>query len=314
MARTISLEKNLSLYITGLCNFRCSTCIREYGRAGNLDVKLLEKVLPQAMAFGYRHVGLTGGEPCLHPEFEKIIEVIVKNGATFNFVSNGSLLGKYEFLLERYKKNLLAANFSLDGATIETNDRIRQDGSFVTAINSIKYFAAEGIDTVLNVTLVKENQDKLEDMMKLAVETGVKGIVFSAAIANSINKDIILTDEEKRGCFRRLTGLTSKYKVAIYPGNPLMTAKGVDTCVGISLLSSPMINPNGEFVFCCNTIREGAVVGSLRKYSFAELYKKALDMVCYLRKTRIDKVNRGVKEEGFNNCEFCNKYLSTYIR
>ena len=313
MPRMISLEKSLALYITNQCNFRCRTCIREYGKSANLDVGLLEQVLPQAIPLGYPHVGMTGGEPCLHPEFRKIVEVIAKSGATFNFVSNGSLLEEYKFLVEQYGDQLTVANFSFDGATREINDQIRQKGSFDKVMNSIKYFVDKGVCTVVNVTIVKINQHQLEDMVKLAVDIGLKGIVFSSAIRNSANKDIVLNDEEKKRCFRSLIKLNAKYKIAAYPGNALMTGSGVDNCVGIFLLSSLMINPRGELVFCCNTSREGAALGSLKENSFAELYTKALAMVEYLRQIRIDKINAGVKEEGFNNCEFCNKYLSEYI-
>ena len=84
--------------------------------------------------------------------------------------------------------------------------------------------------------------------------------------------------------------------------------------MGIYLLSALMVNPLGELSFCCNIIKNGAVVGSLREECFAELYKKALDMSSFLRRIRIDRINAGVREEGFNSCEFCNKYLSEYIK
>ena len=313
MERIICLEKSLALNITGQCNFQCRTCIREYGSSSNLDVGLLKQVLPEAISLGYGYVGLTGGEPCLHPDFEKVVNVIADSGATFNFVSNGSFPEKYSFLVKEHKEILRAANFSLDGATRETNDRIRQKGSFDNVIKSIRHFVANGVETIVNVTLNKHNKHQLEGMAKLAADLGVKQVVFSAAIANSINRDIVLNDEEKRTCFSRLARLGSKYNIPVFPGNPLMIGPGVNGCVGISLLSSPMINPKGEFVFCCNTIREGAVVGSLKDHSFSELYKKALDMGQQLRKIRIDRISACIREEGFRSCEFCNKHLSEYI-
>lgn len=313
MERIICLEKNLALNITGQCNFQCRTCIREYGNSSDLDVGLLKQVLPEAIALGYGHVGLTGGEPCLHPDFEKVVNVIADSGATFNFVSNGSYPEKYSFLVKEHKENLRAANFSFDGATKETNDRIRQKGSFDNVIKSIRYFVVHGVETIVNVTLNKHNKHQLEGMAKLAADLGVKQVVFSAVIANSINQDMVLNDEEKRTCFSRLARLGSKYNILVFPGNPLMIGSGVDGCVGISLLSSPMINPKGEFVFCCNTIREGAVVGSLKDRSFSELYKKALDMGQELRKIRTDRILASVSEPGFRNCEFCNRYLRAYI-
>jgi len=215
--------------------------------------------------------------------------------------------------LGEYNENLRVANFSLDGASRETNDLIRQEGSFDKVINSTGYFVDKGVETVVNVTVNKLNQHDLDGMVKLAAGLGIKQVVFSAVIANSINRDILLNEGEKRYCFSRLARLGPEYKMAVFPANSLMIGPGVDGCVEISLLSSPMINPSGEFVFCCNAIREGAVVGSLKEQSFSELYKKALDMAQHLRHIRIDRISACIREEGFRSCEFCNKYLSEYI-
>ncbi len=314
MAKIISLQKSLALYITTRCNYRCSICLREYGKSTDLDPALLERILPDAISFGYSHIGLTGGEPCMHPEFKHIVETVVRAGVTFNFVSNGSMPERYGFIIDEYRDKLGVVNLSIDGADREVNDRGREKGSFDGVMKAIKYFSGRDVPVALNVTINKFNRHQLEDIIKLADGLGIKEIVFSSVIATPKNRDSVLTDGERISCFRELIKLKAKYKISIYPGSPLVTGKGVDNCVGIYLLSGLMVNPEGELSFCCNIIREGAVAGSLKEESFAGLYKKAMDMSNFLRQIRIDKINAGIKEEGFNSCEFCNKYLAQYIK
>jgi molybdenum cofactor biosynthesis enzyme MoaA len=45
-------------------------------------------LLDEARLFGVRHVGLTGGEPRLHPQFERLIEIILEADYKLSFVSN----------------------------------------------------------------------------------------------------------------------------------------------------------------------------------------------------------------------------------
>ena len=314
MSKFVLLNKNLGLYITNNCNFRCRTCIREYGKSKNLDIKLLSNILKESKALGYTHVGLTGGEPCLHPEFDKIIEIIVQNGITFNITSNGSLRDKYKPVIGRYKDYLKVINLSIDGATREINDRVRGEGAFENFLTSIKYYRSEGIPIVPNVTLCKINKHQIENIVKLAVDLGLKEILISAAIKNSINKDIILSDSEKMSCFNMLSKVGNRHNIRIQPGGSLFTRYDVDNCVNMLFLSSPLINPEGGMSFCCNTIREGAVLGSLYTNSFTDLYKKCLDISTFLRKTRTEKIVKKEYEEGLHNCEFCNKYLINYIK
>ena len=78
--------------LTNLCNLRCSFCFQEKKYLpGSIDsTKWIEiiKSLPSGS-----HITLTGGEPLLFKDFEKILDAI-HSDITFNIITNGLLLNK----------------------------------------------------------------------------------------------------------------------------------------------------------------------------------------------------------------------------
>lgn len=309
------MAKNLALFITNACNFKCKICLREYGRSAHLSLNLIKKILPEAKKLGYENFALTGGEPCLHPRFEEIVAFIVSLESKFGFVSNGSLLEKYKFLTEKYKDQILYACFSLDGSTAQINDSIREPGSFEKVIESIKYFVAQAVHTKIVVCLNQLNKKEISPMVELGKKLGIQSINFAGAIKTSLNKDIVLNDIEKVQCMAAVLTLKTKTPdIELFATSALQASGGVDFCDSLSLLDSLAINPQGELIFCCDTIKDGAVLGSLEKETFLDLYCKALDLSAELRKIRAKMIYESKFSEGFNTCDFCNSCLEKLIK
>ena len=107
--------------------------------------------LDQAAEAGYTALGLLGGEPTLHPD----LSVAVKRSRELGYGSvtvdtNGYL---FHDILDRVTPDEVDFfSFSLDGATRETNDRIRGAGSFDTCIAGIRKANSMGFATSLIFT------------------------------------------------------------------------------------------------------------------------------------------------------------------
>lgn len=309
------MRKVLALIITNACNFKCQTCLREYDRVTHISLEILKQTLPEAKLLGFEDAALTGGEPCLHPQFEEIVELIIQNDGNVGLVSNGSLWEKYKFLAEKYPERMLFAAFSLDGATAEINDAIRQKGSFEKVIEAIKYFVGQGIFTKLVVCLNKLNKHQIEDVTKLATDLGIKAINFSSAIKTGFNQNIVLPDLAKIQCRAEINELKNKFpKMELNTMSALQGLGDVDFCNVLNYSEGIAINPQGEAIFCCDTLRDGAVLGSLKEKSFTELYCKALSVIAELKKIRAVLIKKRIFFEGFNTCEFCNKMLEKFIQ
>lgn len=298
--------------ITNLCNFKCGTCLREYGRKGNLSRKLFERLLPELKRIGMQGISFTGGEPCLHPEFKALIEAAVRHDFYICFVSNGSLLERYRFIVEKYRENLAFVAFSVDGPTRKIHEKNRPRGSYAKVIRSIEYFVSNGIYTKIVICLSKLNKDAIPGMFGLGSRLGANSLVFTAAITTTANKERVLSDEEKCECVEIIRDVNQFAGIRGFPTSSLRTRGGVNFCRSLDA-EALTINPKGELVFCCDTIRDGAVIGSLEKERFQDLYSRALDIVSELKKSRLRLLLETKRIDGMDTCEFCNKFLAEKI-
>jgi MoaA/NifB/PqqE/SkfB family radical SAM enzyme len=69
---------SIAIITTLKCDLKCEHCLRGYPKVRpDFPMELLDKLLSEVMPLGVCHVGLTGGEPCLHPQFEQMVEKLI---------------------------------------------------------------------------------------------------------------------------------------------------------------------------------------------------------------------------------------------
>ena len=75
-SKKLSMPHNCYLILTSNCNMRCLHCYGSYGlnvpkneMTGDEWVRVIEDLANKGVFF----VNISGGEPTMHPEFEKII-------------------------------------------------------------------------------------------------------------------------------------------------------------------------------------------------------------------------------------------------
>jgi len=71
-------------HLTDRCPRTCLHCLRDpAARATDLPLELFERALDQVGPLhGVSHVGLTGGEPLIHPQFAEVMGSIARRGFT----------------------------------------------------------------------------------------------------------------------------------------------------------------------------------------------------------------------------------------
>lgn len=177
---------SLYLYISGSCNLACKHCwISPEFKQSNENGKFVKpeyvkKAIIQAKPLGIGSVKLTGGEPLLHPEFKKIVDIIEKEDISFNMETNGILIDKYmaDFLKNRERKPFISV--SIDGAYAETHEELRGvKGSFDKAIEGINKLVDNGFSPQLICTLHKGNISEIENVVLLAKEIGCGSVKFN---------------------------------------------------------------------------------------------------------------------------------------
>ena len=86
------LPVHAELDLTSLCNMSCVWCKdldRKYSksRAGNLPLRVVEQAAEMVKAVSLKG----GGEPTLHPEFERICELIHSKNVELGMTTNGTV-------------------------------------------------------------------------------------------------------------------------------------------------------------------------------------------------------------------------------
>jgi MoaA/NifB/PqqE/SkfB family radical SAM enzyme len=158
--------------LTQHCNLRCAHCIRDdVTTVQSLSYDLVSSVLSQARAlFGPRAVSFTGGEPLLHPEFGRIVDLLAAEGHPYRFVSNGWHLTRVLPHLERYAPT--SVRLSLSGATADVHDAERGRGSFHRVLLGAGVLTSRGIPPHMSFVIDARTRGQLRAAADLAEAVG----------------------------------------------------------------------------------------------------------------------------------------------
>jgi SynChlorMet cassette radical SAM/SPASM protein ScmF len=174
------------VYLTAGCNLACQHCWLSPtfqphgGTGGHLDYALFALAIEEGLPLGLNHVKLTGGEPLLHPDFIRMVDLLKEKGLGLTIETNGTLFTRS---LARYLKDRSSLNFisvSLDGAEPETHDAFRGvKGSFESACQGIRYLVEVGYRPQVIMTLHAGNVSEMAALVRLAEGLAAGSVKFN---------------------------------------------------------------------------------------------------------------------------------------
>ena len=168
-----------------LCNARCDFCSAWLVRSDPLPLEFIQSLIPV-----FRHcyeIDMVGwGEPLIHPEIEKIIEIIhaeVDPRARISLTTNGvKLLDWADRLLEAHVKHFA---ISMHAARADTHDDIMGMGlaAFDKVCAGIRYLASRkpffnGIKIGAVFIVTQQNIAQVADFIRLGEDMGLDQIFF----------------------------------------------------------------------------------------------------------------------------------------
>jgi MoaA/NifB/PqqE/SkfB family radical SAM enzyme len=247
----------MTFHITDRCQLDCDHCLRDpEQKPKDLPVALVRRVLGEAKRL-YRttHAAFSGGEPTLHPDFEGIVDAAVDNGFTWHMVSNGRRFAQVVEKL-RARPERLAANtsvtFSLDGATEETHDSIREAGSYREVMSAASAATAFGIPFVLQMTLHARNQHEVEAMGLLASQLGAARLSFGMALPTGTHHDrgMYLSSREWRRVMDRIDRLQAALTIPISTPEGFYREQPFHVCAAF-MQQQVHVDIEGRVNLCC---------------------------------------------------------------
>ncbi|MGR3319250.1 MAG: adenosyl-hopene transferase HpnH [Candidatus Anammoxibacter sp.] len=208
----------LMLEVTHLCNLNCEGCgrIREYKESLN-NMMTVDDCFAAAAECDTPVVTVTGGEPLLHPDIDKIIAGLIERKKHLYMCTNGIIL---EQSLEKFKPKVnLNINVHLDGLS-ETHDAIvGQKGVFDIATNAIKAAKQKGFRVCTNTTVYKNTAiDEIKELFGFLESLGVDGMLVSPGFSFEDNdNDVFMNKEEIHEKFMPIFELSKQFKIISSP-------------------------------------------------------------------------------------------------
>lgn len=134
----------LTLWIepTNVCNLKCIMCpnsINVQKNPGFMDMELYKKIIKEAKNSISSVILCISGEPLLHKNFPQMVKLAKENGISTSVSTNGTLLTP--FLSRKIlKAGLDWINFSFDGCTKKTYEKVRVNAKFEKTLENIIEF------------------------------------------------------------------------------------------------------------------------------------------------------------------------------
>ncbi len=187
--RTLALELGIArgplfatLAVTWRCNYRCTFCDLPDRARGDPPLATLVERLRLLKRRGALAVGITGGEPLLHPGLFELMDAARELGLLVHLNTNGSRLTA-ERVAPLLAAGLHSINVSLDGACAATHDALRgvpgsfeQIGATVAALLAARAGGSPRLGLVMAITA--SNWREVRAFARLAEEWGVDAAGF----------------------------------------------------------------------------------------------------------------------------------------
>lgn len=199
-----SYPRRLVFELTNACNLNCVMCGRNAAdfKPTVFDMDVFRSFEP--LMDIVEEVTLMGwGEPTIHPHFTQMLEIIDRHQARKYFCTNGMNLKKIKQAIFDCHVDVFAV--SLDGATEETNGRIRRGSRIDVIMADLKEIVQYKKDNKLSYPWInfvfcamKSNLHELPDLVRLAADIGLEEVkvVYLTVFEESLLSETLWGEEE----------------------------------------------------------------------------------------------------------------------
>lgn len=219
-----SYPRRLVFELTNACNLNCVMC-------GRNAASFKPTVFPMDVFRSFEplmdtveEVTLMGwGEPTIHPHFNEMLSIIDHHSARKYFCTNGMNLANIREAVFQYHVDVFAV--SLDGATDQTNGRIRRGSDIVQITENLKGIVKEREhrgDTYPWINFVfcamASNLEELPALVRLAADIGIDEVkvVYLTVFEESLRHETLWGKaDEVRRVFDKAAALGEKLGIVL---------------------------------------------------------------------------------------------------
>lgn len=267
--------------ITNTCNYHCSYCIfsseaKKY--EDELTTDEVKRAIKELKENNFTYIKFTGGEPFTREDMTEILKYANKLGFDMDISTNASLITD-EIAKELKNINFPMVHVSLDGNDKTSHEYVRGENTFERTLRGIRYLTNNQIYTRIGTVIYKQNEDKLEEIVKLAIELKANEIIFSfmEAVGRLDGDETIISKRTIDRVKEELEKLATKYKEQIqvkYSFTENKTAETKECCPAVNKFL--YINNLGQVSPCTWVVSNNSKYKSkltLKNSTFTEIIK-----------------------------------------
>jgi len=178
------------ILITRRCNLKCSFCvIPEPAKNTSLkdyeaDVSNIKRIIEHPVLRNGLYYALTGGEPLLNEHIVDIVRLIRQKGHLVGISTNAILLKDY------FKDLALSGISQINVSLYDTNKE--QVANVLPKANAVMQCR---LSKVLLRSEIERQPEKIENAIKLSMETGLKSIYFMPCMPHGGSADEVIFDD-----------------------------------------------------------------------------------------------------------------------
>ncbi len=171
--------RELWLHTNNICNLFCTHCLVGSGpwvKDWGLPTETMERLVDEAVELGVDRFFMTGGEPFMRKDLIPLIRRITEEKKRELIILTNAMLLKEERAQEirTLNRDRLRFQVSVDGASAETNDSIRGNGSFEATVEGLRFLVGLNFSVSLTTVVTGANLNELPEITQLAHRLGVK--------------------------------------------------------------------------------------------------------------------------------------------
>lgn len=175
--------KTMAVELLSNCNYYCPFCYKNANSKGILISDKTIFAINKIIKNNVHNILLTGGEPTLHPNYLKYIDIFSEYARVY-IITNGSLIYLHD---SNTLKKLDHIQFSIYGCNDEEYKKMTgSDTGFADLCKSLEFSKNHDISTVASVTFCESTFGHMEDFFKLAKYFGVD--VLRVGVADSFGR------------------------------------------------------------------------------------------------------------------------------
>ncbi len=329
----------VNLELTHNCNANCKFCtIRNDTSETFVPLNQILKILDILSSKQVLRVNLFGGEPFIYPWITDVIQYAHAQGFYVSAVSNGIAFN--EELIKSIQGSIDGIGISLHGIGGDQN-KIMGVSCYDTVLNSLKLLNKYHIMTGLNITVTKENYNKIQFIVEeVTKHCEISGVALNRYISNSNTEkaeELGVTPAMLESTLVQLKYLSDKYKnlscnYAIHFPFCIIKNKELRKFIGVGCgfgQNYCAIDYSGNMKMCSY---KDHIIGNIFIHDMSELWENSKELKryrtgCWMSKEcdhcRYDYCKGGCKISGgstygmdplFQNSIWHTRWISTFDR